>query len=108
MAKDVKDNIYCTIVQGKYAIRAIVLFESFQQYNANKFIILSLDEESDDLLKNYRHENLTILNYSKFKDWKSAMECVLPKRKCPSLNDNNHNIDDDGGKLDNDVSDNNI
>jgi hypothetical protein len=66
LIKDHKQNIYCTIVQGKYAIRAMVLFESFKQYNTNNFIILSLDEESDNLLKKYRHDNLTILNYSKF------------------------------------------
>lgn len=44
----------------------MVLFESFKKYNSNNFIILSLDEESDNLLKNYNHENLTILNYKKF------------------------------------------
>ncbi len=68
---DILENNFdiCTIVQGKYAYRAIALFKSFQKFHFNSnFYILSLDEESDKILSQINSDILNIISFKNFEN----------------------------------------
>ena len=58
--------VVCTIVQGRYAIRALALYKSFKHFNDVEFYVLSLDSESDDILSNIVEKNFITISYNIF------------------------------------------
>lgn len=58
--------VVCTIVQGRYAIRALALYESLKLFNDVEFYVLSLDIESDEILSHNAEKNFIKISYSVF------------------------------------------
>lgn len=60
-------NIYATIVQGRYALRALALYESMNKYlKHNILIILCLDDEALQLLRKLDLSNCRVLQAESF------------------------------------------
>jgi hypothetical protein len=60
-------NIYATIVQGHYALRALALYESMKKHlKHNLLIILCLDDEAWQLLRNLDLSNCRVLQAMSF------------------------------------------
>ncbi len=60
-------NIYATIVQGHYALRALALYESMNKHlKHNILIILCLDDEAWQLLRNLDLSNCRVLQAKSF------------------------------------------
>lgn len=60
-------NIYATIVQGRYALRALALYESINKYlKHNILIILCLDDEAWQLLRKLNLSNCRVLQAESF------------------------------------------
>ena len=62
-------NIFCTIINQDYVLRGLTLFRSMSPYlKMDKFIIFCIDDESYNILKNYKSRNLKLINTTSFEN----------------------------------------